>query len=109
MKTQTPIKHQPFFSQRGFELKKWICNNDEVSAGIPQDLKSTSHTQQVEMESNTEGYLVLGLQSTVTDDSLQVCRGTNREVERALTKRRIQSQGVFAPFCVHMTQLLKGN
>ena len=58
---------------------------------------------------------MLGLQCTVTDDSLQVCRGTNKEVETPITQRKILSLvssvfdpiGLFAPFSVHMRRLLK--
>ena len=60
---------------------------------------------------------MLGLQWTVTDDSLQVCRGTNKEIETSVTQRKILSLvssvfdpiGLFAPFSVHMRRLLKGN
>ena len=69
---------QPLLSLYGFELKKWISNNDAVTKAIPEDLKLISHTKQVEMEPNTEGSKVLGLQWTVIDDSLKVCRGTNK-------------------------------
>ena len=59
---------------------------------------------------------MLGLQWTVTDDSLQVCRGTNKVVEAPITQRKILSLvssvfdpiGLFAPFSVHMRRLLKG-
>ena len=68
------------------------------------------------MEPNAEGSSVLGLQWTVIDDNLQVCRGTNKEVENPITQRKILSLvssvfdpiGVFAPFSVHMRRLLKG-
>ena len=46
---------QPLLSQHGFELKKWISNNDEVTEAIPEDLKSISNTKQVEVEPSTEG------------------------------------------------------
>ena len=72
---------QPLLSRHRFELKRWISNNDAVTKAIPEDLKSISNTLQVEVETNTEGSSVLGLQWTVTDDSLQVCRGKNKEVE----------------------------
>ena len=65
-------------SRHGFQLRKWISNSDEVCKAIPVDLKSISNTKQVEVEPNTEGFSVLGLQWTVTDDSGQVCRGTNK-------------------------------
>ena len=107
---------QPLLSRLGFELKKWISNNDAVTKAIPEDLKSISNTKQVEVEPNTEGSSVLGLQWTVTDDSLQVCRGTNKEIEAPITQRKILSLvssvfdpiGFFAPFSVHMRRLLKG-
>ena len=107
---------QPLLSQHRFEQKKWISNNDEVTEAIPEDLKSISNTKQVEVEPNAERSSVLGLHWTVTDDSLQVCRGTNKEVETPITQRKILSLvssvfdpiGLFAPFSVHMRRLLKG-
>ena len=106
----------PLFSRQGFELKKWISNNDAVTEAIPGDLQSISITKQVEMEPNTEGSSVLGLQWTVINDSLQVCRGKNNEVEALITQRKILSLvssifdpiGFFAPFSVLMRRLLKG-
>ena len=107
---------QLLLSQHGFELMKWISNDDAVTEAIPEDLKSISNTKQVKVEPNTEGSSVLGLQWTVTDDSLQVRRGTNKEVETPITQRKILSLvssvfdqiGLFAPFSVHMRRLLKG-
>ena len=107
---------QLLLSQHGFELKKWISNNDAVTEAIPEDLKSISNTKQVEVEPNTEGSSVLGLQWTVIDDRLQVCRCTNKEVEAPKTQRKILSLvssvfdpiGLFVPFSVHMRRLLKG-
>ena len=107
---------QPLLSQQRFELKKWISNNDAVTEANPEDLKSIRNTKQVEVEPNTEGSSVLGLQWTVTDDSLLVCRGTNKEVEAPITQWNILSLvssvfdpiGLFAPFSVHMRRLLKG-
>ena len=103
-------------SQHGFQLTKWISNSDEVFKAIPVDLKSISNIKQVEVEPNTEGSSVLGLQWTVTDDSLHVCRGTNKEVEAPITQRKILSLvssvidpiGLFAPYSVHMRRLPKG-
>ena len=106
---------QPLLSQHGFELKKWISNNYAVAEAIREDLKSINNTKQVEVEPNTEGSSVLGLQWTVPDDSVQVGRGTNKEVEALITQRKILSLvssvfdpiGLFAPFSVHMRRLLK--
>ena len=106
---------QPFLSKHGFELKKWITNSDAVTTAIPEDLRSISKTKQVEVEPSQEGSSVLGPQWTITDDSLQVCRGTSKEVENPITQRKILSLvssvfdplGLFAPFSVHMRRLLK--
>ena len=100
----------------GFQLTNWISNSDKVCNAIPVDLKSIRNTKQVEVEPNTEGSSVLGLQWTVTDDSLQVCRGTNKEVEAPITQVKILSLvssvcdpiGLFAPSSVTMRRLLKG-
>ena len=89
-------------------MKKWISNNDAVTKTIPEDLIS------IEVEPNTEGSSVLRLQLTVTDDSLLVCRGTNKEVEALITQRILSvvssvfdAIGLFAPLSVHMRRLLK--
>ena len=105
----------PLLSQHGFEIKNWINNSDAVTEAIPEDLKSISNTKQIELEPNMEGSSVLGRQWTVEDDCLQVCRGTNMEVEAPITHRKILSLvssvinpiGLFAPFSVHMRRLLK--
>ena len=106
---------QPLLSKHGFELKKLITNSDTVTIAIPEDLRSTSKTKQVEVEPNQEGSSVLGLQWTITNDSLQVFRGTSKEVEAPINQRKILSLvslvfdplGLFAPFSVHMRRLLK--
>ena len=107
---------QPLLSQYGFELRKWISNNDAVTKAIPEDLKSISNTEQVEVEPNTEESSVLGLQWTVINNSLQVCRGTNKQVEAPITQRNFfplvssvfDPIGLFAPFSVHLRRPLKG-
>ena len=97
-------------------MKKSISNNDAVTEAIPEDLKSISNMKQVDMEPNTEGFSVLGLQWAVTEDSLQVCRGRNKQFEAPITQTKILSLvssifdpiGLFAPLSVHMRRLLKG-
>ena len=99
-----------------FDPKKWISKSEKDSEAISVDLKSISNTKEVELESNTEGSSVIALQWSVTDDSLQVCRGTSKEVEAFITQKKIRSLvssvfdpiGLFAPFRVHMRRLLKG-
>ena len=57
----------------------------------------------------------MGFSGPITDDSLQVCRGTSKEVETPITQRKILSLvssvfdplGLFAPFSVQMKRLLK--
>ena len=106
---------QHLLSKRGFELKKWITNSDVVTTAIPEDLRSISNTKQVELEPGKDGSSVPGLQCTIIDDSLQVCRGTSKEVETSITQSKILSLvssvfdplGLFAPFSVHMRRLLK--
>ena len=79
-------------------------------------MKSISNTKQVEVEPNKEESSVLGLQWTVADASLQLCRGMNIKVEAPVTHRRILSLvssvfdpiGLFAPFSVLMRRILKG-
>ena len=106
---------QLLLSKYGFEPKKWITNSDVVTNAIPEDLRSISDTTQVEVEPSKESSSVLWLQWTITDDSLQVCRGTSKKVETSITQRKILSLvssvfdplGLFAPFSVHMRRLLK--
>ena len=108
-------QHQPLLSKHGFELKKWITNSDVVNKAIPEELRSISSTKQVEVEPSKEGSSVLGLHWTITDDSLQVFRGTSKEVQNPITQRKILSLvssvfdplGLLAPFSVHMRRLLK--
>ena len=96
-------------------MKKWITNSDVVTNAIPEHLGSISNTKQVEVKPSKEGSSVLGLQWTIIDESLQVCRGTSKEVETPITQRKILSLvssvfdplGLFAPFSVHMRRLLK--
>ena len=109
---------QPLLSQHRFELKKWISSKAAGTKGIPEDLKSISNTKQVEVEPNAEGSSVLGLQWTVTNHSLQECRGTNNEVETPITQRKVFVIGIFnirpdrivcsRSDCVHIRRLLKG-
>ena len=106
---------QPLLSKHGFKRKKWITNTDVVTNAIPEDLRSISNTKQLEVEPDKEGSSVLVLQWTIIDDSLEVCRGTSKEVENPITQRKILSLvssvfdllGQFAPFSVHMRRLLK--
>ena len=108
-------QQQPLLSKHGFELKKWTTNSDVVTNAFPEDLISISDKKQVEVEPSKEGSTVLGLQWTIIDYILQVCRGTSKKVETPITQRKISPLvssvfdplGPFAPFSVHMRRLLK--
>ena len=64
----------------------------------------------IEQEPTVDQRSILGLQWCVSDDSLQVCRGTNKVIEGQITQRKILSLvssvfdplGLFAPFTVEM-------
>ena len=76
-------------AQHGFQLKKWISKNDADTEAIPENLKSISDTKQEEIEPNRNRLSVLGLQWFVTDDYLQMCRGTKKDVEAPTTPRKV--------------------
>ena len=96
-------------------FKSWITHCNKVNEEIPEVLRSISDTNQVEVEPSKVGLSVLGLQCTVTEDNLQVCRGTSKQFETRITKRKILSLvssvfdplGLFAPFSAQMRRLLK--
>ena len=102
---------QPLLSKHGFELKKWISNEESINELIPEDLRSKSAVKKIEIDPTAEDPSVLGLQWSIEDDTLQVCRGTKKEVLQPITQRKILSQvssvfdpiGFFAPFTVEMS------
>ena len=104
---------QPFLSKHRFELKKGITNSDVVTNAIPEDLRLISNTKWVEVEPNKKSAWVV-LQWTITDDCLEVCKSTSKDVETPITQRKILSLvlsvfdplGLFAPFSVQMRRLL---
>ena len=106
---------QLLLSKHGFELKKWRTNFSKRTEETPEVFRSNSDTKQVEVEPSKVGSSVLGLQLTVTEDSLQFCRGTSKKVETPSTQRKILSLvlsvcdtfGLFVPFTVHMRRFLK--
>ena len=59
---------------------------------------------------------ILGLQWNVESDSLEICRGTGKEVPAKVTQRIVLSHvssvfdalGLFSPFTMRMILLLKG-
>ena len=57
---------QPLLAKHGFELKKWICNNEQIQNVVPEELLSKSSTKMIEVDPTAEEPSVLGLQWTVT-------------------------------------------
>ena len=55
---------------------------------IPEDLISISNTKQVEVEPSKESSSVLGLEWTIIDDSLPVCRCTSKKLRPQSPKGR---------------------
>ena len=53
---------QPLLAKHGFELKKWICNNEQIQNVIPEELLSKSSTKRIEVDPTVEDPSVLGLQ-----------------------------------------------
>ena len=95
---------QPLLSKYGFELKKWISNEESINELIPEDLRSKRAVTKIEIDPTAEDP-VLGLPWAIEDDTLQVCRGTKMEILQPITQRKVLSQvssvfdpiGLFAP------------
>ena len=98
----------------GFQLTKWICNSEKVMEEIPSEDRSFALSRTFEAEPLAPS--ILGLQWNVESDSLEICRGTGKEVPVKITQRNVLSQvssvfdtlGLFSPFTVRMRLLLKG-
>ena len=79
-------------SKHDFDVKKWIYIYDEAKASIPEKLKSSFKSKQVDVEPNTEGSSLLGLQWIVTDDSFHVCKGINKDVGVPFSHGKVRSR-----------------
>ena len=101
-------------ADRGFQLTKWICNSEKVMEEIPSEDRSDALSKTFEAEPLAPS--ILGLQWNVESDSLEICRGTGKEVPAKITQRIVLSHvssvfdpsGLFFPFTVRMRLLLKG-
>ena len=97
----------------GFNLLKWICNNEAVFNSIPGKDRSDAVNKTFEAEPHTSS--LLGLQWKVEADKLEVCRGSDEEVPVKITQRAVLSfvasvfdpLGLFAPYTMRMRMLLK--
>ena len=99
--------------EKGFQLKKWISNKDELSNSIPVDDRSTSKSKTFETEAVSLS--ILGLQWTVARDSLEICLGADNDVPQVITQRVALAHvssvfdplGLVSPFTVRIRLLLK--
>ena len=97
----------------GFNLLKWICNNDVITRSIPEQDRSEAKSKTFEAEPHTSSLLCM--QWNVDNDTLEVCRGADKEVPNKITHRAVLSfvasvfdpLGLFAPFTMRMRILLK--
>ena len=98
---------------RGFNLLKWICNNEVVTRSFPEKDRLEAKCKTFEAEPNISS--LLGMQSNVDNDTLEVCRGTDKEVPNKISQRAVLSfvasvfepSGLFVPFTMRMRILLK--
>ena len=98
----------------GFNLLKWICNHDLLTKNIPEGDRSEAKNKTFEAEPHASS--LLGMQWNV-DDTLEICRGVDKEVARSckIMQRAVLSfvasvfdpLGLFAPFTMRMRILLK--
>ena len=68
----------------GFRLTKWICNNERVVEAIEEGSKSSAKSKSFDAEPQTSA--ILGLQWNVESDTLEVCRGSDRDVRGEITQ-----------------------
>ena len=72
-------------AHRGFQLTKWFCNSEKVMKEISAEDRSVSLSKTFEAELLAPS--ILGLQWNVESDSLEICRGTGKEVPAKITQR----------------------
>ena len=88
----------------GFNLLKWICNNEVVTRSIPGKDRTEAKSKTFEAKLHTSS--ILGMQWNVANDTLEVCRGADKEVPNNIIQRAALSfvasvfdpLGHFAPF-----------
>ena len=86
----------------------------KVMEEIPSEDRSVALSKTFEAEPLAPS--ILGLQWNVKSDSLEICRGTGKDVPVKITLRIVSSQassvfdplGLFSPFTMRMRLLLKG-
>ena len=82
-----------------------MSNNIEVTATIPEEMKSISNTKHFKMEPNTEGSSTLGIQWTVTDDNHQDGALVTQRKKLSLASSVFDIVGFSALSTVHMSRM----
>ena len=94
-----------------FTLKTKASKCPEVLEFFP----SEDHFESNEFTLNAESSSILGLEWMIDEDSLQVCRGPNKEFPQEITQRVVlafvlsvfDQNGIIAPFTMRMRMLSK--
>ena len=68
----------------GFKLLKWICNDEVVTRSIPEKVRSEAKSKTFEAELHTSS--LLGMQWNLDNDTLEACRGADKEVPNKITQ-----------------------
>ena len=76
-------------ADRGFQRTKMICNSEKVMKEISLEDRSVALSKTFEAEHLAPS--ILGLQWNVESDSLEICRGTGKEVPAKITQRSFTS------------------
>ena len=104
---------RPTLKLGGFNLLKWICNEDLVTESIPEGDRSEAKNKTFEAEPYISS--LLGMQWNGDDNRLEVCRGADKEVPKKFTQQAVlpfvasvfDTLGLFAPFTMRLRTLLK--
>ena len=99
--------------KEGFNLLKWVHNSEVVTRSIHEKDRTDEKSKTFEAEPHNSS--LLGRQWNVNNDTLEVCRGTDKEVPNRITQWRLLSfvasvfdpLGLFAPLTMRMRILLK--
>ena len=97
----------------GFNLLKWVCNNEVVTRSIPEKDRREAKSKTFEAELHTSS--LLSMQWNVNTDTLEACRGADKEVPNKITQRAVllfvasifDPLGLCAPFTTRMRILLE--
>ena len=72
-------------ADRGFQLRKWICNSEQLIGEKSPEDRSVGLRKTFEAKPLAPS--ILGLPWSVKSDSLEICRDTGKEVTAKVTQR----------------------